>query len=94
MLVCLAGNSYAAQSTLPKWLTVRIQNDPPLAVWESVYKKKVFYIVEQCCDKFNNIYTMIGKKICAPDGGFSGRGDGKCPDFRKNGRIIWKHRSK
>ena len=52
----------------------------------------VYYVPPQCCDQFSQLYDSNGKLICAPDGGFSGRGDGKCPDFsrvRKNKVLIW-----
>jgi hypothetical protein len=39
------------------------------------------------------LYDAAGKSMCAPDGGFSGQGDGKCPDFFQasgNKKLIWK----
>ena len=32
-----------------------------------------------CCDHFNPLFDEKGHKICAPSGGFAGRGDGRCP---------------
>jgi len=31
--------------------------------------------------------------LCAPSGGITGKGDGKCPDFNEKageGKLIWK----
>jgi hypothetical protein len=39
------------------------------------------------------LYDAGGDMICAPDGGLTGKGDGKCPDFlsiRKNEALVWK----
>lgn len=41
----------------------------------------VYYYTSPCCDQYNHLYNRNGEIICAPDGGFSGQGDGKCPDF-------------
>ena len=35
--------------------------------------------------------------ICHPDGGITGRGDGRCPDFfveRRNERVVWRDQRK
>lgn len=36
-------------------------------------------------------------RICAPDGGKTGKGDGKCPDFfekRTDEKLVWKDERK
>jgi hypothetical protein len=38
-----------------------------------------YYAVSPCCDIYNPLYDELGKYVCAPDGGFSGRGDERCP---------------
>jgi hypothetical protein len=38
-----------------------------------------YYAVSGCCDQLNPVYDAEGRYVCAPDGGFSGRGDGRCP---------------
>jgi hypothetical protein len=65
-------------------------------VWEwKTDSKTYYYVVFACCDQFNYLYDTKGNIICAPDGGFSGKGDGKCPVF--NEKIekteLW-HREK
>ena len=48
------------------------------------YKGKTVYLaVMPCCDQMNLLLDSQGIQICAPSGGFSGHGDGKCPDFDK-----------
>jgi hypothetical protein len=38
-----------------------------------------YYTTSPCCDLLNPLYDAQGKFVCAPDGGFTGRGDGRCP---------------
>lgn len=68
--------------------------NPPASVTKCMYKNQiVYYLPSRCCDISSVLYNENGEVICAPDGGFTGRGDGKCPDFfeeRKNCEIIWK----
>jgi hypothetical protein len=41
-----------------------------------------YYAGSGCCDQLNAVYDAEGEYVCAPDGGFTGRGDGRCPaDF-------------
>jgi hypothetical protein len=52
----------------------------------------VYYIPADCCDQLNPLYDEKGNIICKPDGGFTGKGDGKCPDFLRanlKGKKIW-----
>jgi hypothetical protein len=85
----------------PDWikgLITKYQNEPvgnpPQSIWRYDYKgQSVYYVPPQCCDQFSTLYDANGNGICAPDGGFSGTGDGHCPDFfkeRKNEKLIWK----
>lgn len=65
---------------------------PPGSVWEwKVDGKTYYYVTSDCCDQFNFLYDDECQEVCAPDGGFTGEGDGNCPEF--NGQIektlIW-----
>jgi hypothetical protein len=66
----------------------------PLSVTRFTYKQQtVYYVVAPCCDKMNVVYDSACNIVGHPDGGFTGRGDGKMPDFRKeaaNEKVIWK----
>ncbi len=69
--------------------------DKPQSVYEYQYKgKKVYYITMGCCDKFNELLDSNCRLLGYPDGGFTGRGDGKVPDFSKDkqhGKLLWKN---
>ena len=73
---------------------VREEQERPQRVVEYTYKgKKVYYVVMHCCDFYNEVYDSNCNLIGAPDGGFTGRGDGKLPDFfkeAKDEKLIWK----
>lgn len=68
-------------------------HERPQRVLEYVYKgKKVYYVVLPCCDFFNEVYDDKCNYLGAPDGGFTGRGDGKIPDFfeeAKSEKLVW-----
>ena len=68
--------------------------EQPKSVVEYEYKgNKVYYVNMPCCDFFNELYDSTGKLLGHPDGGITGRGDGKLPDFAKEKtkeRIVWK----
>jgi len=42
----------------------------------------VYLAVAPCCDRFNDLYDALGNPVCAPSGGLSGAGDGRCPQLR------------
>ena len=75
----------------PKW-------NPPAEVNEYTYKGKTVYLFSSpCCDFFNPVYGDDCNYVCAPSGGFTGKGDGKCEDFNstaKHVRLIWKDERK
>jgi len=86
--------------SVPKCILEKIEaykkkekHDQPQNVIEYEYKgKKVYYVTMPCCDFFNELYDAKGNLMGHPDGGFTGRGDGKLPDFtelKKKERIIW-----
>ena len=72
---------------------VKEAHERPQRVVEYLYKgKKVYYVVMPCCDFFNEVYDENCKMLGSPDGGFTGKGDGKLPDFfteAKNEKLIW-----
>ena len=56
---------------------------------------RVYYVPPRCCDVYGTLYDASGTILCHPDGGFTGDGDGRCPDFfeeRRNEKIIWRDR--
>lgn len=71
----------------PKW-------NPPAEVNEYTYEgKQVYLFSSPCCDQYNNLYDSDCNLICAPSGGYTGKGDRKCLDFfekAKHVKLIWK----
>ena len=67
--------------------------NPPAKVYSYFYNgKKVFLIPQHCCDIPSVLLDEDCNVICSPDGGFSGRGDGRCTDFfnmATDERLIW-----
>ena len=72
---------------------LKAAHEKPQRVVEYMYKgKKVYYVVMPCCDFFNEVYDENCKFLGSPDGGFTGKGDGKLPDFfaeAKSEKLIW-----
>jgi hypothetical protein len=68
--------------------------NPSGSIWQYEYNgQTVYYISSYCCDIQSQLFDSNCNLICSPDGGFLGKGDGKCPDFltnRKNEKLIWK----
>lgn len=90
---------------LPSWLVVKImefQNqpptNPPIVITRWLYTgMTVYYIPPYCCDIFSELYNEVGDLLCAPSGGITGLGDGKCPDFfdlRTDGETVWQDNRK
>ncbi|MBL4752878.1 MAG: hypothetical protein JKY52_04645 [Flavobacteriales bacterium] len=67
---------------------------PASSIWEYTYKGSIVYLVPApCCDNFNPVYNLKCEVICHPHGGITGKGDGKCNDFRSAAtgkKLVWK----
>ena len=68
----------------------------PRAVFELRYGDGVAYYVKAgCCDQLDPLVDARGVLLCHPSGGFTGRGDGKCPGplpAPAERREVWRHR--
>jgi hypothetical protein len=68
--------------------------NPAASVWQYEYNGQIVYFIPQsCCDIPSSLYDAKCNLICSPDGGFTGKGDGKCKDFfekRTKEKLIWK----
>lgn len=84
----------------PPWvgaMITQMQNgppgNPPLSLWRYTYNgMTVYYLPPQCCDQFSVLYDGKRNRICAPDGGMTGNGDGRCADFyqkRSAQKLLW-----
>lgn len=69
-------------------------SNPPASIWQYRYRqRKVFYVPPVCCDVPSTLYDADGNRLCSPDGGLTGRGDGRCPDFfetRSDELRVWR----
>jgi hypothetical protein len=70
------------------------KQNPPRSITQYTYKdKKVYYITEPCCDQFSEVFDNNCNLLGHPDGGYTGKGDGKLPGFKedaKDEKLIWK----
>jgi len=86
------GNPTWVQTLVTRYEKEAVGN-PPQSIWQYEYKgKTVYYVPPQCCDQYSTLYNASGEAICAPDGGLTGQGDGKCADFfqiARNEKLIW-----
>lgn len=72
---------------------IRDNQTNPQKIWRYRYDNQfVYLVVPDCCDQYISLYTSQCTFICAPSGGFSGNGDGKCPGFYQEAEdrvLIW-----
>lgn len=55
---------------------------PPAAVYQYTYNnQRVYFVPAPCCDFFSILYDDSCRVIAHPDGGITGRGDGRATDF-------------
>jgi hypothetical protein len=84
----------------PQWLRNRIQNilatrkrNPIIRISRYQYEgETVYYETAPCCDQQSVLYDAQGKVLCHPEGGITGKGDGKCANFDKrktNEQLVW-----
>ena len=100
VLFLIFGCTPAVSSDLPPFVLQLIERhetaptaNPPASIWRYRYKGRVvFYVPPACCDVASELYDFEGNLVCGPDGGLSGKGDGKCPDFfeqRQEEFRVW-----
>jgi len=96
--------THAQDLMQPKWLQrliTRLQSEParnpPAKIVRYTNASRSYYYVPPAAgDQFITLYNSAGREICAPDGGITGNGDGKCPSFvrkmlfsRDPGKVVW-----
>ena len=83
----------AAGRIIAKKLRAGPPQNPPRTIKRHVIDGKTFYYVRApCCDQFNDLYDARGQRLCSPDGGITGRGDGRCAEIRidpREGDVVW-----
>lgn len=103
VLLVYAGCAPAVSEDLPPFVLALIESresapvaNPPASIWRYMYRGRVvFYVPPSCCDAPSELYDSDGNLICGPDGGLTGRSDGKCPDFfelRTEESRVWRDR--
>lgn len=91
-----------SSTSLPEWLRVKIgqykalpADRAPLGIWRITHNgQPAYYLYSPCCDQYNPLLSAEGNEICNPSGGFTGRGDGKCPEPMDRGTkaaLVWSH---
>ena len=101
LLACSANKKIQGSQVIPACLEAKIKAmaaDPeqgsPVSVTQYTYRQQtVYYVVSPCCDKFNIVYDSVCNVLGHPDGGFTGRGDGKMPGFKNDAtheKVLWK----
>lgn len=69
------------------------KENPPRKIYSFTYHgKTVYYVTPPCCDFFSDLYDSKCKLMGHPDGGITGKGDGKLVDFntdRSNEKLVW-----
>ena len=106
--LCLAGSLTAcaqppAGPALPDWLSQRIavfERTPEDAEAVEILAlphagDTAYLFVAPCCDQFNLLYDAQGRRLCAPSGGITGRGDGRCepPPDLSSARPVWRQKA-
>jgi hypothetical protein len=90
----------AVKDTVPKCIRALITKlaaepvtNPPSAIYSYTFESKtVYYLPPVCCDNFSDLYNDSCQIIAHPDGGFTGKGDRKAPNFhddKKDEKLIW-----
>ncbi|MEP7229457.1 MAG: hypothetical protein ABI691_04350 [Ginsengibacter sp.] len=92
-------NKTPANKTMPVCLQTLITtmasetNGSPQSVTKYNYKNQdVYYMVSPCCDKYNIVYDSNCNVLGYPDGGYTGKGDGKMMNFKSEAsdeELIW-----
>lgn len=97
---CTAHKKAVDETELPVCLKAKIDSmtanpneGAPQSISRYNYKEQtVYYLKVACCDKYNIVFDGGCRILGYPDGGFTGKGDGKMPDFfkdAKDGKILW-----
>src|SRR5262245_15993153 len=97
---CSSSNGRYVNPYSTRWVKQQIRayetRSPSQVTGKVVYAGNSAYAIPSpCCDKFNYLYDSRGVILCAPSGGFTGRGDGNCPPeyWEHQERRISEHRS-
>lgn len=88
---------YCVQQLINRFAAEEKQNPPRKIIRYEYEHKTVYYVTPPCCDFFSDLYDSTCVLIGHPDGGFTGKGDGKLSDFnekKKREVLVWEDRRK
>jgi len=90
----MSGND-CPQSIIDKIKQEPVRNPPAEVYRYNIRNTTYYYVTSYCCDMMSELYDANCKRICSPDGGFSGHGDGTCPPDLSSidsstRELIWK----
>ncbi|GAA4500578.1 hypothetical protein GCM10023172_21000 [Hymenobacter ginsengisoli] len=76
-------------------LQAKPKGNPAYAIWAYTWNGQQVYLAsdQTCCDQYLTLYDACFNPLCAPSGGISGKGDGRCPDFYQqatNQQLVWR----
>ncbi len=100
LFACAAHKKATDNVAIPSCLLSKIdsmtanpnEGSPQSVTSYSYHDKTVYYMKAPCCDKYNIVFDSVCNVLGYPDGGFTGKGDGKMPDFFKeatDGKVVW-----
>lgn len=76
-------------------LQAKPKGNPAYTIWSYNWNGQQVYLAsdQTCCDQYLTLYDECFTALCAPSGGLSGKGDGRCPDFYQqatNQQLVWR----
>ena len=100
LFACAAHKKAVDATELPVCLKAKIdsmiakpsEGSPQSITRYNYHDQTVYYMKAPCCDKYNIVFDSDCNILGYPDGGFTGRGDGKMPGFfkeAKDGKVVW-----
>ena len=70
------------------------KSNPAYEVWQYTFRgQKMYLVTASCCDQYETLYDACLNVLCAPSGGLSGQGDGRCPEFYRlaaDRQLVWR----
>ena len=77
---------------IEKFKSEPITNPPRKIIRYTYNNKTVYYVPAICCDMYSDLYNDSCRLMGHPDGGFTGKGDKKFPDFnsaKSEEKLLW-----
>ena len=76
-------------------LEAKPKGNPAYTIWAYTWNGQRVYLAsdQTCCDQYITLYDECFTPLCAPSGGLSGKGDGRCPEFYQQAtgqQLVWR----